>query len=88
VLASAAGADRLQVLGDALAAANSVVEDDQRATLLCDLLTVLPSESALGACCPIFKTSMATSLAMSTWKRAFRAPEIAVMLMLSPGWSW
>jgi hypothetical protein len=45
------GADRLQVLGDVLAAANSVVEDDQRATLLCDLLTVLPPESALGACC-------------------------------------
>ena len=47
--ASVAGADRPQVLEDALAAANSVVEDDERATLLCDLLTVLPPERALEA---------------------------------------
>ena len=47
--ASVAGADRPQVLEDALAAANSVVEDDERATLLCDLLTVLPLERALEA---------------------------------------
>jgi TIR domain/NB-ARC domain len=45
--ASVAGADRPQVLEDALAAANSVEKDDKRATILCDLLTVLPPERAL-----------------------------------------
>ena len=47
--ASVAGADRPQVLEDALTAATRVVKDNERATVLCDLLTVLPPKRALQA---------------------------------------
>ena len=56
--ASAVVADRPQVLEDAFAAANSVVNDDERATLLCDLLTVLPPERALEAFGEMLKASL------------------------------
>jgi hypothetical protein len=90
MLASAAGADRLQVLGDARAAANSVVEDDQRATLLCDLLTVLSPESALEAFREMLEASLGRRLSGSYGGNPFYAglgrPFLLSMLERAAPW--
>lgn len=56
--ASAVVADRPQALEDVFAAAKSVVDDDERATLLCDLLSALPPERALEAFREMLKASL------------------------------
>jgi hypothetical protein len=85
-----AGADRLQVLEDALAAANSVVEDDKRATLLGDLLTVLPSERALEAFGEMLEASLGRRRSGSYGGNPFYAslgrPFLLSMLERSAPW--